>query len=85
MTKRLTLKEINGIMVLHQNGSPAKCAFINPFLITHPLTGRVDFAAPICSTACKFFNIIQHSDNVTGDKTETVFFNCVGCSKFLDK
>jgi hypothetical protein len=81
--KKLTLKELNGEMVLHQNDTPAKCAFVNPFPMPHPITGRVDFVTPICSTSCQFFTLIQYSDNVTGDKTQAVYFDCVGCSKTL--
>lgn len=79
--KKLTLKEINGELVLHSNDNVVKCAFLNPFPAPHPITGRVDFINPICSTACQFFNLVGLVDQNTGDKIETVFFDCVGCSK----
>jgi hypothetical protein len=83
MNKRLTVKDINGALVLHQNNEPVKCAFLNPFPAPHPITGRVDFINPICSTNCHFFNLVGLMDETTGEKIESVFFDCVGCSKIL--
>jgi len=85
MKKQLTLININGAQVLHQDGKPVKCAFLNPFPMPHQITGRVDFNVPVCSTECHFFNIITLVDEITGEKLETIFFDCVGCSKTLDK
>lgn len=83
MNKRLTLQEINGELVLHQNDKPVKCAFLNPFPMPHNLTGRVDFVTPICSTACHFFTPMVFNDKVTNEEIKTIFFDCVGCSKIL--
>jgi len=83
--KKLTLKEINNELVLHSNDKPVKCAFVNPFPMPQPLTGRVEFVTPICSTNCQFFNLVGLVDQNTGEKIETVFFDCVGCSKTLDQ
>jgi hypothetical protein len=83
MNKRLTVKEMNGEMVLHQNDTPAKCSFLNPFPMPHPITGRVDFVTPICSTSCQFFNLVDLWDSKTTETIKTVYFDCVGCSKTL--
>jgi len=83
MNKRLTVKELNGVKVLHLNDKPAQCPFRNPFPMPHEITGRVEFILPICGENCQFFNLVTLSDSVTGEKTETVYFDCVGCSKTL--
>lgn len=82
MNKRLTVETLQGAKVLHQDGKPAKCAFLNPFPMPHPITGRVDFNVPVCSSECIFFNLVTIENN-QGEKLETIFFDCVGCSKTL--
>jgi hypothetical protein len=83
--KKFSIQHLNGADVLHQNNKPVKCAFLNPFPMPHPITGRVDFSVPVCSNECHFFNHIILSDEVSGEKIETVFFDCVGCSKTIEK
>jgi len=84
MNKRLTLIDINNELVLHQNDKPVKCAFLNPFPMPHAITGRVDFSVPVCSTNCQFFNVVGLLDETTGEKIESVYFDCVGCSKTIE-
>jgi len=83
--KKLTLKEINKELVLHVNDNVAKCPFVNPFPMPQPLTGRVEFVTPICSTACQYFTPMVFNDKVTNEEIVTIFFDCVGCSKVVEK
>jgi hypothetical protein len=85
--KKLSLVELNmghsDVIVLHVNDKPVQCPFRNPYPIPHAITGRVDFNVPLCSNDCQFFNLVGLEDQTTGEKIETVFFDCVGCSKTL--
>lgn len=83
MNKRLTVKELNGVKVLHLNDKPAQCPFRNPFPMPHPITGRVDFNLPICGDDCQFFNF-HHISTQDGQTLNAVYFDCTGCDKTVE-
>ena len=60
--KNFTVKNVGGVLTLHQDGAPAHCPFRNPIILPAAIQGAPpQINVPACNAQCLFFD---HSNPV---------------------
>jgi len=60
--KKFSVKNVGGVLTLHQNGAPAHCPFRNPIILPGSFQGAPpQINVPACNEQCIFFD---HSNPV---------------------
>jgi len=71
--KKFSVKNVGGVLTLHQDGAPAHCPFRNPIILPGQFQGAPpQINVPACNNQCLFFDYIK---NPYTNATE-LFLNC---------
>ena len=57
-SKKFSVKNVGGVLTLHQDGAPAHCPFRNPIILPAAIQGAPpQINVPACNAQCVFFDL----------------------------